>query len=269
MTHREVRSNLARAAALVLAAAVLVVTPGVSAATTHPRETHDLDEEARATLLRVACNEHTAGKPVAQALVERVGLHTARLTSAPDGAREATPVGLLDAFRGERCPEPQREIDYRADALGDVEGDVTEFRRLVRGALADPRGWSLDGDLAFVSDEDDAQFTVWLASPEEVAAANEVCSPDYSCRVGDDIYINDVRWRDPPDTFAGEELDDYRRYVVNHEVGHWLGHGHFDCAEEGEAAPVMQQQSIDLEGCEANVWPLEWERDPVRDDWLP
>jgi Protein of unknown function (DUF3152) len=48
--------------------------------------------------------------------------------------------------------------------------------------------------------------------------------------------------------------------VVNHEVGHWLGFGHSRCSGAGRLAPVMQQQSIGLEGCTFNPWPLPTER---------
>jgi hypothetical protein len=51
---------------------------------------------------------------------------------------------------------------------------------------------------------------------------------------------------------------------INHETGHWLGLGHSNCAGPGQAAPVMQQQSIDMQGCRINSWPLPWELDAVR-----
>ena len=54
-------------------------------------------------------------------------------------------------------------------------------------------------------------------------------------------------------------MRDYRHMVVNHEMGHWLGSGHQYCGGIGQPAPVMQQQSIDLQGCAFNPWPLDWE----------
>ena len=51
-------------------------------------------------------------------------------------------------------------------------------------------------------------------------------------------------------------LDTYRRYAVNHEVGHRLGHGHEVCPADGELSPVMAQQTYQLAGCVGNAWPF-------------
>ena len=47
--------------------------------------------------------------------------------------------------------------------------------------------------------------------------------------------------------------------VVNHETGHWLGHGHLGCPGPGPA-PVMMQQSKGRGACSFNPWPLPFER---------
>ena len=56
----------------------------------------------------------------------------------------------------------------------------------------------------------------------------------------------------------------YAAVVVNHETGHWLGLGHASCPGRGRPAPVMQQQSIGMQGCTPNAWPLDGELAGVR-----
>jgi hypothetical protein len=87
------------------------------------------------------------------------------------------------------------------------------------------------------------------------------CSGAWSCRTGRNVVINDLRWREtsPAWVTSGGSLRDYRHMVVNHETGHWLGWDHSNCGGAEQPAPVMQQQSIDLQGCVFNAWPLDWE----------
>ena len=66
--------------------------------------------------------------------------------------------------------------------------------------------------------------------------------------------------RAAPRSFAGD-LANYRRYAVNHEVGHALGHNHaHECLRNG-LAPVMMQQTIGTKtasgpACRVNPWPF-------------
>ena len=97
-----------------------------------------------------------------------------------------------------------------------------------------------------------------------------LCTPEYmetracpgldnaremSCYHGgarDMVYINSQRWYHGSDAFfkgrkadgTPLDMDDYRTYVVNHEVGHWIGHGHdFTCDSRGRS-PIMMQQTL-------------------------
>lgn len=155
---------------------------------------------------------------------------------------------------------------YHVGTRGEVSSDLRRFTEIADSTLRDPRGWALGGRIMFrqVRSDQRHDFRLLLAEPREVDAASPVCSARYSCRVGDDVYINERRWREGADTYADRPLIDYRRYVILHEVGHWLSLGHRACPEQGAPAPVMQQQSISLEGCTSQVWPLRTERTEVR-----
>lgn len=157
---------------------------------------------------------------------------------------------------------------------GEPRGDLDRVAAVTRSTLEDDRGWSLDGSIAFVAvrQHDRADVRVWLTEADRVGEKAPACSDTYSCTVGDDVYLNDDNWQDATPSWDHRPIDDYRPYLVNHELGHWLGLDHHNdsdrCAEDG-AAPVMMQQSIDTFGCETNVWPLPFERDRVRDLHVP
>ena len=65
--------------------------------------------------------------------------------------------------------------------------------------------------------------------------------------------INLDRWLGAVPDFRGN-VALYRHYVINHEVGHQLGYHHQACPGPGRPAPVMQQQTLGLDGCLANGW---------------
>ena len=88
---------------------------------------------------------------------------------------------------------------------------------------------------------------------------DKLCLPldtggEVSCRVDDRVVLNAKRWMYAVPAYAGK-VDLYRSYLVNHEVGHFLGHGHSTCPKAKTPAPVMMQQTKGLDGCLPNAWP--------------
>ena len=70
------------------------------------------------------------------------------------------------------------------------------------------------------------------------------------------VVINSDRWNWGAVPYP--DVDSYRTYVTNHEVGHFLGHEHEFCAGADLKAPLMAQQSHDLAGgCVYNAWPTQ------------
>ena len=155
-----------------------------------------------------------------------------------------------------------RTVTYSIAVDGAITSDVNEFASVAESVYASPRGWRAAG-IEFVRVPTGGDFTLVLANPRQVAAYDPVCSFLYSCTVGRNVVINDIRFAIGSPAWPGD-LAWYRSMVINHETGHWLGLGHAYCSGPSELAPVMQQQSIDMQGCQINPWPLPWELDSVR-----
>lgn len=147
-------------------------------------------------------------------------------------------------------------VTYDVSTRGAITASLAEFKTLANQTLNDARGWSRM-NVKFVEVASGGRFSLVLASADQVGAVPG-CGSEYSCRSGRYVLINQDRWMGATPSWnqAGGSLRDYRHMVVNHETGHWLGHGHSSCGGAGQSAPVMQQQSISLQGCGFNPWPL-------------
>ena len=146
-----------------------------------------------------------------------------------------------------------------ADGL-ESRQDLAAFAAAVETTLHDAtRGWTSRGErrLQRVDDPGAARVRVLLATP---ATVDRLCRARgvntagiYSCWTGTFAALNSDRW------FGGvshvPDLQLYRDYLVNHEVGHGLGFGHRACPGEGQRAPVMMQLTKSTYGCDPYGFP--------------
>jgi len=166
------------------------------------------------------------------------------------------PTGKVDY----RTPV-RRSVTYEVTTRGAITTSVATFNRQAQETYADARGWRAGG-IAFRQVPRGGDFTLVLAEASTLPSFGAECSTYWSCRVGRFVVVNQDRWKhaSPAWNRARAGLRDYRHLVVNHETGHWLGHGHTGCPGPGQPAPAMMQQSKALDGCRFNPWPRPDER---------
>ena len=143
------------------------------------------------------------------------------------------------------------EVD---DAVAD-QLDRADLVAFVIETLSDERSWTGRG-AGFRLVDDGGLFTIIVATP---ARTDQLCRPlqtngRFSCARNGWVAINSDRWFGATDSWPAD-LETYRRYLINHEIGHYiLGAGHATCPGAGQPAPVMMQQTKGLGGCVANGW---------------
>ena len=110
---------------------------------------------------------------------------------------------------------------------------------------------------------DDEKTAILNKAQETAQNSGKPVTQYHYCRVDNNVIVNDDRWNGGTQQWlaAGGNLARYRTMVINHEVGHRLGHidNETTCAGEGQLAPLMQEQSMHLDGCKVNEYPLDSE----------
>jgi hypothetical protein len=150
---------------------------------------------------------------------------------------------------------------YKVEVEGGIDLAPSAAAQEISGILADPRGWTADGHDGFqLVSSGSADFVIKIATPDTVdsicGAAGLLTHGEVNCDVGSVVVVNLKRWMLGSPEFHGP-IGDYRALIINHEVGHRIGHGHEGCPGPGKPAPVMMQQIYGLHGCTANQWPYD------------
>ncbi|MFB7662648.1 DUF3152 domain-containing protein [Kitasatospora sp. NPDC056138] len=148
---------------------------------------------------------------------------------------------------------------YKVQVEDGIGVDAAAAAKQIHNILSDKRSWTTDGKNGFQLVADGQyDFTIKIASPDTVDA---ICATgglntggEVNCDVGPQVVVNLKRWNTGSPQFTGS-IDDYRALIINHEVGHRIGHGHEGCPGKGKLAPAMMQQIYGLNGCLPNAWP--------------
>ncbi len=192
----------------------------------------------------------------------------------PDGSRSpvSIPASGPGTFTtagggGERVGGSGRTLTYVVQVEDGIGLSARDVAAEVERILADDRGWTADGEVGFRRVSGGASdFRVRLATAGTV---DDICGQygldtggEVNCNVGQDVMVNLKRWLLATQYYA-DDVTSYRALIINHEVGHFLGHGHEGCPGPGRPAPVMMQQIKGLHGCTTNVWPYDEEGRPV------
>ncbi|MFF0266232.1 DUF3152 domain-containing protein [Kribbella sp. NPDC004536] len=182
------------------------------------------------------------------------------LTRKPKGAKPNVLVstGKLAVVPGfSKANGVRDKLTYRVEIEQGVTVNGAAVAAAIHKTLTDPRGWQALHPVSFErTDKPDADLRIILATP---TLTDKLCLPldtggEVSCRVEDRVVLNAKRWIYAIPAYNGN-VDLYRSYLVNHEVGHALGHGHSTCTAPKTPAPVMMQQTKGLAGCLPNAWP--------------
>jgi hypothetical protein len=180
-------------------------------------------------------------KPAMKVVVPARGPGTYR--AARDRAKPASDDGRLIRY------------DVKVEKNLDISAD--EAAKLIAGILNDERSWRGTRRWRFelVNDSDQAELHAYIVTP---GTTDRLCAPlqtrgEVSCQNGNRVVLNAKRWQFGAKSY-GTDLTNYRRYLVNHEFGHYIGYGHVNCSGRGQLAPIMLQQTKGLDGCRKNPW---------------
>ncbi|MFJ6786210.1 DUF3152 domain-containing protein [Streptomyces angustmyceticus] len=171
-----------------------------------------------------------------------------------------------------KAPGHGKVVRYRVDIEEGLPLDGELFADAVHKTLNDDRSWAHGGQRTFQRvGSGRADFVITLASPGTTAtwcakSGLDTGEENVSCdsAATDRVMINAYRWAQGARTYGHDKMHAYRQMLINHEVGHRLGHNHEICSRQGALAPVMMQQTkfLTTDGvtCRPNSWPFPTQR---------
>ncbi|WP_237530684.1 DUF3152 domain-containing protein, partial [Streptomyces sp. SID3212] len=270
------RGGKGRALTGIAAAAVTTVLAVVVAGQVADGGTREVSARASGSTDRVAGDDITSrseGRPtpagdaapkrVVAAPLTYAQLMTQQFPLDPE-LRASGDFGAVPGL--DKGPGKGQKFRYRVDVEKGLGLDGGLFAEAVQKTLNDDRSWAHNGAMTFERiSSGEPDFVITLASPGTTAvwcakSGLDTTVDNVSCDSAstDRVMINAFRWARGSETYGDDAMFAYRQMLINHEVGHRLGHSHVSCRTPGTLAPVMQQQtkSLNVEGikCKPNPW---------------
>lgn len=188
---------------------------------------------------------------------------TGATAGTPDPSPESVPqsgsgqVRVAQFTRAAPAEQQGRRVRVRVEVENEVPIDPEQVAGEAATILQDKRSWPSKQKVRFdFVGTGTHDLVIRVLTP---ATTDKRCYPlrtngRVSCSTGSAVNLNGHRWTGGIPDYQGD-LAGYRTYLVNHEVGHYLGKGHVECPGRGQPAPVMMQQTYGLDGCARNPWP--------------
>lgn len=189
---------------------------------------------------------------------------------AIDGRRAASAPALFSTGPSQpsaTCGSTSgRLVRFRVLVEPGLDTTPAQFVRDILSVLCDQRSWIASGKVRFRYDPA-GSLLIGLRTPD---STEDRCQQliglsvgyYYSCASRSEAVLNADRWFNGSRYWPGS-VNEYRRMLVNHEVGHTQGQHHRNCVRDGGPAPAMMQQSKGLSSggdtCKPNAWPLAYE----------
>lgn len=145
--------------------------------------------------------------------------------------------------------------------------DAVHFRQTVLQTLQDPRGWGTpfyEVPLETLLQMPKSSVFIIRLTPAHVMnemyehfKEKQLSVANMSERT---IDINWCRWTENCPNLSQLPLDQYRQYVILHEVGHMMGKKHPTTVVPQTEAPVMMQQTLGIQHHQPNPWPTDYDK---------
>ena len=152
---------------------------------------------------------------------------------------------------------PGKVEKYIVEVEAGIKGiSASDFAAAVDDRLMDHRSWgNREGRALQRVSQGKVGFRVSLTKGSSV---DRMCFPRQtagfvSCFMYGRAVINEERWRKGAPDF--KTLAAYRTYLINHEVGHGLGKGHWFCPAGGGPGRLMMQQTyMTADSCDPQAY---------------